>query len=118
MTNPQKSWILFSEDKLGLEWLPDTTITDSEWTQARDIAAFLVDSDTLLDRALSQELKFTSEVIQSELLLAAMFGPGYKVATSGVQVTGLIATTPFDAAIKGFILLFSSKTEELKIPFA
>ena len=83
MTNPQKSWILFSEDKLGLEWLPDTTITNSEWTQARDIAAWLVDSDTLLDRALSQELKFTSEVIQSELLLAAMFGPGYKVATSG-----------------------------------
>jgi len=62
MTNPQPSWILFSgaeeSDKkdsalTGLEWLPDTTITDSEWSQAKDIAAFLVDLDTLLDRALN-----------------------------------------------------------------
>ena len=106
------------ESITGLEWLPDTTITDAEWTQAKDIAAFLVDSDTLLDRALKGELKYTAEVIQSEKLLAAMFGPAYKLATSGEKVTGLIATLPFDAAIKGFTALFSLKTEQMKIPFA
>ena len=46
LSQKQESWILFREqpDSIeGLEWLPETSLTQAEWDQAKSIAAFLVD---------------------------------------------------------------------------
>ena len=59
MTNPQEEWILFgadADDVKGMKWLPATSLSQAEWDEAKSIAAFLVDDDTLLDRALKQEV--------------------------------------------------------------
>ncbi len=65
MTNPQKEWILFTGEVEGLEWLPNTSLTQAEWDEAKSIAAFLVDNQTLLARALKQEHTYASGIVQA-----------------------------------------------------
>ena len=120
MTNPKVEWILFGAggDAIqGLEWLPETSLTQAEWDEAKSIAAFLVDDGTLLDRALKQEVKYTSEIVQAKTLFAAMFGPqNVEAIYSGQTIEDKIQTGIIDATIKAFVLGFGALDANLKIP--
>ena len=87
-----------------MEWLPETSLSQAEWDEAKSIAAFLVDDETLLDRALKQEVKYTSEIVQSKALFTVMFGPqNVEAIFNGRTIEDQIQTGIIDTTIKAFV---------------